>query len=159
MKWTIFLFILICCSCASSEPPKQIKFALASAKGDFVLVKQLFEKGGIEIDAVNGKIGPALTSASYGGHKEIVEFLLNTGANINVRDDKGTTPLMNAVIGEKVEIVKLLLERGADPNLFVLSEKDDKTNITALTFANMKSNKKIIDLIEERIQQKREKPD
>ena len=154
VKCRIFLFVLICCSCTSSESVNQTKFALASARGDYQVVKQTFEEGNIKIDAVNGKIGPALVSASYGGHREIVQFLLNKGANINVRDEKGTTSLMNAVINQKTEIVKILLERGADPNLYVVNEKGEKTEATALTFAKMKGNKEIIDLIDQRIQQK-----
>lgn len=123
-------------------------------KGDTVLVKQLVENDDIDINAVNGKIGPALVSASYGGHKEIVRFLLDKGADINIRDEKGTTPLMNAVIGEKPEIVRILLERGANPNIEVVNEKGEKTNITVITFAKMKQNKEITDMIEQTSQQK-----
>ena len=154
IKFGILLFVLICFSCVSSESSKQTEFALASARGDYASVKQLFESGNIKIDAINGKIGPALVSASYGGHKEIVQFLLDNGANINIRDEKGTTPLMNAVIGEKTEIVKILLERGADPNLYVVNEKGEKTEVTAMTFAKMKEKKEIIDLLEQRLQQR-----
>ena len=147
-KWIVFFFVLLFCGCIASESSKQTKFALASVRGDFPLVKQLFESGGIEINAVNGKIGPALAGASYGGHKEVVQFLLDNGADINIRDENGTTPLMNAVIGEKTEIVKLLLERGANPNLSVINEKGENTDITAITFAKNKQNKEIIDAIE-----------
>lgn len=148
IRWIVFLFVLLFCGCVASEPTKQTKFALASAKGDLALVKQLFESGGIQINATNDRIGPALVSASYGGHKEVVQFLLDNGADLNIRDEKGTTPLMNAVINEKIEIVELLLERGANPNLPVINEKGETTNTTAMTFAKIKQNKKIIDTIE-----------
>ena len=114
----------------------------------------MFESGGIEINAINGKIGPALVSTSYGGHKEIVQFLLDNGADINIRDEKGTTPLMNAVIGERIEVVKLLLERGANPNLTVINEKGENSDISAMTFAKLKQNKEIMDVIERSALQK-----
>jgi ankyrin repeat protein len=144
----LIVFVLIFCSCTAIESSKQTRFALASARGDITLVKQIFESGGVEINSVNGRIGPALVSASYGGHKEVVQFLIANGADINVRDEKGTTPLMNAVIGEKPEIVKLLLEKGANPNLPVINTKSEKNDTTALTFAKIKQNKEIIEALE-----------
>ena len=149
MRIGCLLFLsFILCGCVSSNSSKQIRFALASARGDTSLVKEFVKDGNVDINAVNGKIGPALVSASYGGHNEVVKLLLNNQADIDIRDEKGTTALMNAIIGEKVETVKLLLERGADPNIVFVNENGEKTEITAITFAKLKQNKEIIDLIE-----------
>jgi hypothetical protein len=43
--------------------------------------------------------------------------LLDQGAVIDARDEAGRTPLMLAVIEDRLEIVRLLLARGADPNV------------------------------------------
>ena len=98
---------------------------------------------------MNGKIGPALTSSSYGGHKEIVLFLLEAGADINVRDQNGLTSLMSAVVAEKPEIVIILLENGANislPRLPITRDKEGNV-ANALALARMKQNKEIIEIL------------
>jgi ankyrin repeat protein len=47
----------------------------------------------------------------------ILELLLEYGANPNVRDSVGATPLHDAVLSGKVNAVKKLLEHGADVNV------------------------------------------
>ena len=47
---------------------------------------------------------------------DIIEFLVNTGCDINAEDDEGQTPLHKAAMFGNVESVKLLLEKGADAN-------------------------------------------
>jgi ankyrin repeat protein len=141
----IFVGVL---SCVQNSPEvDQIKFALAAVNGDIFTVKKLVERGGIDLDAKNGKIGPALTSAAYGGHGELVKLLLEKGANINVRDENGLTPLMNAAIAGQAEVVRILLERNADPNV-AIADKDGNLTITALSFAKVRRHTEIIGLLE-----------
>ena len=47
---------------------------------------------------------------------DIIEFLVNSGSDINVGDDEGQTPLHKAAIFSNIESVKCLLEKGGDPN-------------------------------------------
>ncbi len=54
---------------------------------------------------------------------EIVSYLLDAGAHIDDRDDRGRTALMIAAEGGHAEIAGLLLARGADPSL---KDKDGK---------------------------------
>jgi uncharacterized protein len=52
------------------------------------------------------------------GRKEIIQLLLNAGAEVNNRNrDKGTTALIEAAAIGYEDIVQILLERGADVNL------------------------------------------
>uniref|UniRef100_A0A3B3QHP8 Poly [ADP-ribose] polymerase n=1 Tax=Paramormyrops kingsleyae TaxID=1676925 RepID=A0A3B3QHP8_9TELE len=50
------------------------------------------------------------------GRKDVVEHLLQTGANVHARDDGGLIPLHNACSFGHAEVVGLLLCQGADPN-------------------------------------------
>ena len=56
----------------------------------------------------------ALHFASYYGHPEIVELLLENGADIEGKDNYENTPLINATWYGNLKVVKLLLENGAD---------------------------------------------
>ncbi|WP_342257708.1 ankyrin repeat domain-containing protein [Spiroplasma endosymbiont of Nomada ruficornis] len=65
------------------------------------------------------------------GYFEIVEYLLQHGAYVNLKDINGCTPLQIAVANSDndIEIVKLLIENGADINA------QDENNCTILDYA------------------------
>ena len=54
----------------------------------------------------------ALHHACHGGHLEIVDILLEAGANINAVCLSGGTPLNRAIESSRVELVQYLLEKG-----------------------------------------------
>lgn len=58
--------------------------------------------------------GPALHTAVRYGHYEVVERLLQAGANIDGRDRRGLTALHIAAEAGKVPIIKLLLSAGCN---------------------------------------------
>jgi ankyrin repeat protein len=60
--------------------------------------------------------GLALINAANKGDFEVVEALLDNGADINARDEQNQTALHQAASRGQTPIVKLLLERGADVN-------------------------------------------
>lgn len=73
---------------------------------------------------------------------EMIPMLLGAGADINIKNAGGNTPLILAAnIGDK-ETVKLLLEAGADKNI-----KADDGN-TALDLAKENAEKEVADLLE-----------
>ena len=51
-------------------------------------------------------------------HLEVIQLLLDRGANPNAFDMLGHTPLILSARKGHLEVVKLLLDRGADPNAF-----------------------------------------
>ena len=57
---------------------------------------------------------PLLTVAANRGFDEIVEFLLQKGANINAKDKNGYTALIRAVCHNQLKCVEVLLENEAD---------------------------------------------
>jgi tankyrase len=50
------------------------------------------------------------------GRKDVVEYLLQCGANVHARDDGGLIPLHNACSFGHAEVVQLLLRQGGDAN-------------------------------------------
>ena len=47
----------------------------------------------------------------------IIEYLLLRGADVNIQDLQGNTPLMHAVINFQYDTIKFLIDNGADLNL------------------------------------------
>ncbi|HEA64703.1 MAG TPA: ankyrin repeat domain-containing protein, partial [Candidatus Aminicenantes bacterium] len=54
--------------------------------------------------------------AISGSHTQVIQALLASGADVNVKDINGFTPLIGAAATGKMEIVDVLLKHGADPN-------------------------------------------
>ena len=82
------------------ENVKQIK-ALISAHTD--------------LEACDEKGVTALMAATAMGNKEIMQLLIQAGAQVNAADENGNTPLLYAVYDfQKKDAVELLLKAGAD---------------------------------------------
>ena len=56
----------------------------------------------------------ALVVATKKGHLEVVERLVNSGADVNVQGTKKKTALMEACLANNVDLVKLLLQFNPD---------------------------------------------
>ena len=77
---------------------------------------------GADVDAVDDDHSALLHRVSYDGNLEVTQLLLERGANINARNEKGHTPLhlvcvgLNAYDSTSVcfQTMRLLLEHGAD---------------------------------------------
>lgn len=75
-------------------------------------VKRLCDN--MAINTINTKEETPLHIAAKLGYYEIVDHLLEAGANQHCIDNMGNTPLHNAVINKHKESVRLLLEYGCD---------------------------------------------
>ena len=61
--------------------------------------------------------------AAQGGHIGTVKLLVDAGATVDIADDEGMTPLLNAIKGNFGEIALFLVEHGANPNDVFIDEK------------------------------------
>ena len=64
-----------------------------------------------------GNNATALHLAAQYGHLPHLEFLLENGADPNIRDARGLTPLMLAILHRQTGPVRPLLDGGANPNI------------------------------------------
>ena len=95
---------------ASTAGLESIQLIQAAAAGNIEQVKSLLgSKVNLDLDR-----GAAIGSASAAGHTKIVELLIQAGANVNLRDKLGFTPISSAAYAGYGEIVRLLIAAGAD---------------------------------------------
>lgn len=154
----------------SVDPTGMPVLLLAARGGQLDVVKALAEARA-NLEKTNANRETAMMLAAIGGHREVVEYLIGRGAQVNrpgwtaliyaaanghrrvvelllehhayidAAPPNGVTALMMAARGGHLETVKLLLEEGADPTL-----KNDLGQ-TAADWAVMTKNTDIADLI------------
>lgn len=122
---------------------KKEQFEAAVNSGDVDAVKHLLANTDIE----DTKLDDLLLIAAHKDCKDIVELLLDLGANINCTDTTfhGYTPLMYAVCFEKIKVIELLLDRGANINC-----TDTLHGWTPLMIAGQFEKMEIIELLLDR---------
>uniref|UniRef100_A0A2M4DQL5 Putative rtk signaling protein mask/unc-44 n=1 Tax=Anopheles darlingi TaxID=43151 RepID=A0A2M4DQL5_ANODA len=84
----------------------------------------------------------ALTLACAGGHEELVELLINRGANIEHKDKKGFTPLILAATAGHEKVVDTLLRNGAE-----LEAQSERTKDTPLSLACSGGRYEVVELL------------
>ncbi|XP_053307185.1 poly [ADP-ribose] polymerase tankyrase-2 isoform X1 [Spea bombifrons] len=98
----------------SGEPARELFEACRN--GDVERVRKLVNAENVNSRDTAGRKSTPLHFAAGFGRKDVVEYLLQIGANVHARDDGGLIPLHNACSFGHAEVVNLLLRHGADPN-------------------------------------------
>ncbi|MDA7653433.1 ankyrin repeat domain-containing protein [bacterium] len=121
--------------CGKPQEVKDIQLRTAAKMGNIEGVKKAIADGA-NVNARDTS-GNALNHATanrmprahlIGGHKGIVELLIAVGADVNVKNQRGRTPLYDAAIWDRKDIAKLLFDAGADVNA---KDNDGKTPLDA----------------------------
>jgi ankyrin repeat protein len=94
----------------SGDDETLVPLQAAAYNGHLKCVKVLIEKGGVHVDARDEIGGTALIRASWGKHPEIVQWLLEHGADPTIKQVSGVNALDFAAGGGNVQCAALLLE-------------------------------------------------
>lgn len=90
---------------------------LAARIGDLKLVKEMVSRCPKCVHSVDAMLFTPLHWAAMKGLLEVVHYLVESGAHLNVRDDQGRTPLHRAADSDRLDMVCLLIKEGALVNL------------------------------------------
>lgn len=127
-------------------------FLTAAFNGDLQMV-EVFVKNNVDVNMKNDYLGTALGHAAFHGHENIINYLLQVGADPNSAGADGSTPLMNLFFsaqetseGKRKKIAELLLANGANPNQ--VDQKKRTALFNAVSNFSNKNSDKIIESIE-----------
>lgn len=124
----------------ASQGPSLRTWMAASTRGYTVVIPLLVQSLTSDPAAV-GHMAEALFGACREGHEEVALMLLEAGADVEAVDSEGSTPLVEAISGERPGVVKLLLDRGAHVN------RPDCHELTPLMHAVRMSDHKIVEML------------
>ena len=112
----------------------------ASLYGNVEALKVLCEEGG-NANIKTIKNGSALHCSVFASKSSVVKYLLdNTDIDIQDKDNSDTSPLMYAVLYNRIECLKLLIDAGANQN-------DERDGLSALVYAARRNFQTIISLL------------
>jgi ankyrin repeat protein len=123
------MFNLLMQAGASTLGLESVQLIQAATTGNVDRVQSLLA-GNVNLDLDRGA---AIGNAAAAGHTKIVELLIRAGANVNLRDKLGFTPIASAAYAGYGEIVQLLIEAGAD----IQAPAGESQSYSALEYAQM----------------------
>ncbi|VDD85284.1 unnamed protein product [Enterobius vermicularis] len=116
-----------------------------SKKGDLESICRLIDehRKGSDEGQIKKAMEKALFIAFEFGHPEIVQFFVNYGVNVTIKDDDGKTPMHWAAEKRHTEIVRILVENNADLNA------KDSDKVTLMHWAAENGRTEIVRILAE----------
>jgi len=132
-----------------SYPMEQLRPMLLSHKlikaaqiGHFAAVSQLVERHFTPVNYQNCNEGTtALGAAVVGGFLNIVKYLVEHGADVNLANLRGETPLHLSVLSDNVDIISFLLLEGS------WLESEDECGDTPLMYATREDRSQAVEVL------------
>ncbi len=117
---------------------------IASEKGQISAVRHLLNKGA-KVNSTDRWDRTPLYYSAWKGQYEITRMLIDDhGANVEMANRDGMTPLMAAAMAGRTSTVKLLLDRGANVR------KKDNEGKRALGWAKIKNQTDVVNILRAR---------
>ncbi len=130
---------------AGARDDKGVPLLCTAVRKRHKILIPLLLNHGADINAQDdGRLNTPLMDAAADGLDEIVEMLLEAGANPDLISRNGQTALILAIGQGHTASSELLIRAGADTQVV------DKLGMTALKYAKLFKNEKLIELIEEK---------
>ena len=115
--------------------------------GDETAVRRLLEISAVRKNInARGQVWTALSSAAYNGHLKVAKRLFEAGADPTLPDQRGNTPLMNAVKNGELAMVRWLLSIPAVRK--TINYRTFKSKITAFEIAVESKHKNAPEIME-----------
>ena len=111
---TLLLSIAILNFLPGARARRQAHFARAAAEGN-VRSMRLLQMAGARVNSQGSCCAPLLLAARE-GRFDAVRYLLDQGADVNARDERGRSALTEATFYGNTPVIKELMLRGADVN-------------------------------------------
>ena len=112
---------------------EELELLEASRWGKIGKVRRLLSTGLVDVNNMDLTNWTILGKAAAYGHKDVVDLLLSKGADPNMENTNGLSPLHRAANHGSKDVVKLLLGKGAEPN------KTDRDGRTPLHWAALRN--------------------
>jgi ankyrin repeat protein len=101
-----------------------------------------FISAGFSVNSRNNTGVPMLNIAARNGKRDVVNYLITEGADVNLTaEDRGTTALIDSVMAQYNDIADDLIKAGTDLNV------KDKNGQTALVVAAGASREKMVEIL------------
>lgn len=129
---------------ATNTNPEELHRTLrtAAATGRVVVVKQLLQDHTMDVNDVNPDSGcSALHLAAAQGFPDVVDLLLDNGANIELTDLSGRTPVHRSMDGKDSRCLVILIKRGCQLS------RTDSAGLTVWHMAVLKRNLSALDVL------------
>ena len=118
-----------------------VKLYDTAREGDKDKVQQLLSTGMIDVNIkVNNASMTPLIIATHHGHRDIIQLLVDNGADLNKADRGGYTPLKRAAYYGQIITAKFLIDLGAEPGLTKAANKGQYAIIQVLLQAGADPN-------------------
>ncbi|MFZ2956114.1 MAG: ankyrin repeat domain-containing protein [Candidatus Ozemobacteraceae bacterium] len=120
-RFWIWIFVLFLLSSSNqmilgSEISPLSNFELALENGDPTTIRKLISEGADVNAECHAKGNSVNVIAISNGNIDILKFLIESGANCNIRDTRNYNPLMQAISNPKcnIDFVKLVIEQSPE---------------------------------------------
>jgi ankyrin repeat protein len=125
-------------------PDAAKEFIKAAKRGDLTALRALLESNAGLIGARDSDGSTALHCATWKGHEDVVQWLLDAGTDINAHNDNdhwGTTALHAAAHANHTKIAQRLIDVGADVNA---QDRAGRTPLFHTTFHKATATAKVL---------------
>lgn len=136
------ILILVFTGCAEDPDKYGDKLLYSVLMGDMDQTKELIESG-VNINYQNAPLRNGVLHACTANSREntqMLTYLIQNGADVNMQNVEGSTPLKFAIVTQQVESIKILLKHGADINI------TDRSGFRIRDYLDPEEDKEIMEL-------------